>query len=112
MSSETSKTKKGFVTEKDLIELKKHGVDFIEYEKTFLKELKEFLMKSWSSEYHEDLKDLEKKSIKDFNKIICDYPSWGGYYILEDTFTCNDNLDLLSDKTQNLIGYFYGIHLR
>ena len=46
MSSETSKTNQSFVTEKDLIELKKHGVDFIEYEKTFLKELKEFLMKS------------------------------------------------------------------
>jgi hypothetical protein len=110
MSSQKSKKNKSFVSDKDLVELKKHGINFIEYEKVFLKELKDFLIKTWRSEFHKELKDLEKKSIKDFNKIICDYPSWGGYHILEDTF--NENIDLLSDKTQNLIGYFYGIHLR
>jgi len=105
-------TTKSFVTEEDIIELRKHDIEFSEYETIFLKELKEFLIDTWRPEYHDNLEDLEKKSIKEFNKIILDYPSWGGYYILEDTFTNNQNINLLSEKSKGLIGYFYGIHLR
>tara|TARA_B100000767_G_scaffold72007_1_gene68528 strand:- start:821 stop:1123 length:303 start_codon:yes stop_codon:yes gene_type:complete len=99
-----------FVTQDDIIELNKHGIDFNKFQAIFLKELKEFLLEVWDNKYHKELINLEKYSIENFNKII-NYPSYGGYYILEDTFTAV-NLNKLSNNTKNLIGYFYGIYLR
>ena len=102
-----------FVTEQDIIELNKNGIDYIKFEPTFLKELKVFLLTVWSEEYHADLYNLESKTILDFNKLI-DYPSTGGYMILDNTFTAvnKDTMNILSNDSKGLIGYFYGIHLR
>jgi len=101
-----------FITNHDITELRKHDVDIIRYQPTFLKELKEFLSEVWGDEYHKDLENLETKNLDYFNSLI-NYPSWGAYYILEDTFTniSEENYKILSDQTKNLIGYFYDIHL-
>lgn len=100
-----------FVTQKDYDELSKHGVDFKSFQPIFLRELKLILLELWSKEYHKDLENLENKSLEDFNKII-NYPSHGGYAILEDTFTNVDNttMNIMSDTSQSIFGYFYGIH--
>tara|TARA_B100000886_G_scaffold328688_1_gene277304 strand:+ start:1925 stop:2239 length:315 start_codon:yes stop_codon:yes gene_type:complete len=100
-----------FVTQKDYDELSKQGVDFKSFQPIFLKELKIILLELWSEEYHKDLEDLENKSLEDFNKII-NYPSYGGYAILEDTFTNVDNtkMNIMSNTSKSLFGYFYGIH--
>jgi hypothetical protein len=101
-----------FVTQKDYDELAKHNVDFKSFQPIFLKELKDILLKLWRNEFHKDLENLENKTIEDFNKII-NYPSHGGYAVLEDTFTFVDDeiMDILSDTSKSIFGYFYGIHL-
>ena len=100
-----------FVTQKDYDELSKQGVDFKSFQPIFLRELKLILLELWSKEYHKDLENLENKSLEDFNKII-NYPSHGGYAILEDTFTNVDNttMDIMSNTSKSLFGYFYGIN--
>ena len=100
-----------FVTQKDYNELSKHGIDFKNFQPIFLKELKLILLELWSKEYHKDLENLENKTLEDFNKII-NYPSYGGYAILEDTFTNVDEITfkIMSDTSKNIFGYFYGIN--
>ncbi len=100
-----------FVTHKDYDILEENGVDFKSFHSVFLKELKDILLIIWRKEFHKDLENLENKTIDDFNKII-DYPSYGGYAILEDTFTNVDEetINILSNESKSLIGYFYGIH--
>ena len=100
-----------FVSQKDYDKLLKNEIDLKEYLPIYLKELKEILLVLWQEKYHKDLENLENKTIEDFNKII-DYPSYGGYAILEDTFTNVDDktFNILSDKSKSIFGYFYGIH--
>lgn len=100
-----------FVTQKDYDILGKNDIDFKSFHSVFLKELKNILLSIWRTEFHKDLENLENKTIEDFNKII-DYPSHGGYAILEDTFTNVDDetMNKLSNESKSLIGYFYGIH--
>ena len=100
-----------FVTQKDYDELSKNGVDFKSFQPIFLRELKLILLELWSKEYHKDLENLENKSLEDFNKII-NYPSHGGYAILENTFTNVDDItmNIMSNTSKSLFGYFYGIH--
>ena len=99
------------ITQKDYDELSKHGVDLKSFLPIFLKELKLILLELWSKEYYKDLENLENKTLEDFNKII-NYPSYGGYAILEDTFTNVDDktMNIMSDTSKSLFGYFYGIH--
>ena len=85
-----------FITQKDYDILGQNGIDFKSFHSVFLKELKDILLSIWRTEFNKDLENLENKRIEDFNKII-DYPSYGGYAILEDTFT---NLD---DETMNIL---------
>ena len=100
-----------FVTQKDYDELSKNGVDFKSFQPIFLRELKLILLELWSKEYHKDLENLENKSLEDFNKII-NYPSHGGYAILENTFTNVDDItmNIMCNTSISLFGYFYGIH--
>jgi len=102
-----------FVETKDIQELEKHGINFKEDYPIFLEELYNYLEDTWQTEYHQDLEPLKNGDIDGFN-IKLNYPSWSGYYILDDSFTgpC-ENLDkLMSQKSKELFGYFYGFHLR
>ena len=100
-----------FITQKDIDELTKHGVEFEKDMKVFLKELKEFLKATWSKEYHKDIEHLDE-GLHILNNAI-DYPSTNGYNILDSTFTaCDKTIHLLSNKSISLFNYFYPITLR
>ena len=112
MTNNASQTHKPFVTDEDKIKLKPHVVSFEEDMKMFLLELRLFFTEVWSSEHVKTLENLEEKDIEHFNKLI-DYPSWGGYAVLEDSFSgCSDeDIAILSDRSKEFLEYFYGIHL-
>ena len=107
-----SHTQKPFVTDEDKIKLKPYVVSFEEDMKMFLLEMRLFFTEVWSAEHVKTLENVEEKGIEHFNKLI-DYPSWGGYAVLENSFTaCSDeDIAILSDRSKGLLGYFYGIHL-
>ena len=107
-----TQNRKPFVTDVDKFKLKPHVVSFEEDMKMFLLELRLFFTEVWSSEHVKTLENLEEKDIEHFNRLI-DYPSWGGYAILEDSFTaCSDEqIAILSDRSKEFLEYFYGIHL-
>jgi hypothetical protein len=103
---------KSFVSETDITELKKHGVNYDEDIIVFINEMKNYFYKTWRSEYHKDI-DNSENTIEDFNKLIGDYPSNGGHEIISNSFECvtDEDLDLLSEKTIEILGYFYHIQL-
>ena len=107
-----TQTRKPFVTDVDKVKLKPHVVSFEEDMKMFLLELRLFFTEVWSPEYVKPLENLEEKDIEHFNSLI-DYPSWGGYAILEDSFTaCSDEqIAILSDRSKEFLQYFYAISL-
>ena len=107
-----TQTRKPFVTDVDKVKLKPHVVSFEEDMKMFLLELRLFFTEVWSPEHVKPLENLEEKDIEHFNKLI-DYPSWGGYAILEDSFTaCSDEqIAILSDRSKEFLQYFYAISL-
>ena len=105
-------TYKPFVTDEDKIKLRPHVVSFEEDMKMFLLELRLFFTEVWSSEHVKTLENLEEKDIEHFNRLI-DYPSWGGYAVLEDSFSgCSDEeIAILSDRSKEFLEYFYAISL-
>ena len=107
-----TQTRKPFVTDVDKVKLKPHVVSFEEDMKMFLLELRLFFTEVWSPEYVKPLENLEEKDIEHFNRLI-DYPSWGGYAILEDSFSgCSDEeIAILSDRSKEFLEYFYAISL-
>jgi hypothetical protein len=79
----------------------------------FVKEMKDFFENIWREEWLSKIQILESRKIDDLNKLLNNYPSTGGYHILEDSFCFveEDNINILSDKSKEILGYFYGIHL-
>ena len=104
---------KSFVSEKDLIYLNKLGIDYDEDIKIFINEMKSYFYKNWNTIYYKDIDKMNKNTIEEFNILIGNYPSTEGYEILSNAFECilDEDLDLLSEKTIEILGYFYHIHL-
>lgn len=100
-----------FITDEDIKVLNEYDIDILEYEKVFIKELKEFLIEVWTDKYHEIINGFD--TIEDFNESV-EFPSWHSFYLLEDTFlnVDEDIAKILSHKSKNLIKYFYGIELK
>lgn len=98
-----------FISDSDDMVFEKNGISR-EDVGVFVKEIKTLFDKTWSDEYQYDLGKLSTGYISDLNQIL-NYPSWGGYHILEDSFTGPMELDGFSDTSKSLLGYFYGIHL-
>lgn len=101
---------KPFITNKDYEEFAKHNDNLEEALGIFLKEIKEYFNTVWDEKYHihEELTNIEQLN----KNHLLDYPSTGGYHVLEDSFTGpNCPVELLSEKSQIVLGYFYGIHL-
>jgi len=99
-----------FVSSKDIDILKTHGVDYEVDIKVFLLELRDFFNKTWIDKHYikneiADIEELNRDHLENF-------PSWGGHYILESSFTGSNDIEILSEKTKGILGYFYGIHLR
>jgi len=103
---------KSFVSEHDIYILSKNGINYDEDIIVFINEMKNYLYKTWKKEYHTDI-DKCGNTIEDFNKLISDYPSNSGYDILSNSFeyATDEDLEVLSEKTIELLGYFYNIHL-
>lgn len=102
-----------FVTDKDIIELKSLGINYDEDIKIFINEMKLYFYKTWTLVYHKNIDKMNKNSIEEFNKLVGNYPSNEGYEILSNSFECalDEDLDLLSQKTIIILGYFYNIYL-
>ena len=101
---------KPFVVQDDIIELSRNGIDFEKDIKIFLSEIRLYFNEVGSEEYYIE---EEIESLEEFNKkILCNYPSYGGHCILDSSFTGWDiPLHLLSNKSIEILGYFYGIYL-
>ena len=104
---------KSFVSEMDIIELKKHGINYDEDIKVFINEMKLYFYRTWDSMYHKDIDKMSENTIEEFNKLIGNYLSDRRYDILSNIFeyASDEDLDLLSEKTIEILGYFYHIHL-
>lgn len=98
-----------FITSDDLIYFTNNNIDYNVDMPIFLQEIRAYFNEVWQDEYI--IKD-EIESIDELNsKYLLDYPSTGGYYILEDSFT-SDHTVMLSSKSKHILGYLYNIHLR
>ena len=101
-------TMTSFVTDADLVELKKYDI-LAEDITIFISELITYFNTIWPEEY----KIENVTTLDELNKShLLEYPSTGGYYILDDAFTGSCPLQLLSNKSKILLGYFYHIHLK
>ena len=104
---------KSVVSEKDIYNLEKNGINYDEDIKVFINEMKGYFYKTWDKLYHNDINKMSKNTIDEFNILIGNYPSTEGYDILSSAFECasDEDLDILSEKTLYILGYFYNIHL-
>ena len=95
----------------DILKLKTiYNIDFLNYEKDFLKEYKEFASKNCQDKYNDELKD-----IKTFNALCKNigYPSSGCREVIDDIFTGPvEGFDELSDSFKNVIFHFFQIMLK
>lgn len=100
-----------FLENNDIEELTKQNLDIEKDLETFVHQMRDYFNLVWRPEFHDQLKLLDSGKLCDLNKILS-YPSTGGDAILDDSFTgpC-EHLDILSDTSKSLLGYFYGIHL-
>ena len=99
-----------FITDDDIKELESHGINHPTDINIFIIELTAFFNKVWDEQYH-----IFKKydNIDDFNKeVLENYPSWTGYYILDDAFTGSIPTVTLSHKSKFILSYLYCISLR
>ena len=98
-----------FVTNDDINELKKCNIAYETDVIIFLTEIRKYFNTHWRKEFY--IKD-EISSIDELNKEhLLDYPSTGGYHVLEDSFTGPCQVNLLSEKSKTILGYLYGINL-
>ena len=72
---------KPFITQDDINELSRHDINFNKDIKIFLSEIRLYFNEVSSKEYYIE---NELESLEQFNKeILCNYPSYGGYCILD-----------------------------
>lgn len=106
---------KQFISEKDYNVFRENGDDLDKCITAFHNDMPEFLRRRWQEQYATeiDIFQTAEDPITKFNEMIGDYPSFGGYAILDDLFTFveEEDLNLLSHDTYIVLGYFYDIHL-
>ena len=102
-----------FVTEKDYQVFRDNKDDLEKCIQAFQKDMPAFLRQRWKEEYECDIEDFQtaEEPLKFFNKMIANYPSWGGDAILDDLFTFVDDedMDLLTEDTLQVLSYFYNM---
>lgn len=98
-----------FVKKEDYDIFSQNGRDLNACISLFLVEMREYVNKHWSDEFHikEPLESLEQ-----FNRDhLLGYPSTGGYHVLEDTFTGPDcQIKIFSPGSLQILSYFYGMN--
>ena len=99
-----------FVEERDILVLKELGINYENDINIFLKELRCYFNKVWSKENNIE---NEITTLDELNsKYLLEYPSRGGYYILDDSFTGSCPTEILSSKSKIILKYLYNISLR
>jgi hypothetical protein len=113
-NSHNDPANKPFVTEKDVQVFRDNDDDLEKCIQAFQKEMPAFLRKRWKPDYESRIQVFEtgEEPLTAFNQLIGNYPSHGGYAILDDMFTFVDeeDMDLLSENTYQILSYFYGFH--
>lgn len=103
-----------FITPTDYKEFETYDDDLMRCLVTFKRELPIFLRARWSNEYEHDIVKIEncQSYVDTFNKVI-NYPSTKGEEIIDNLFSTMDEttMNLLSNDSYAVFGYFYGIHL-
>ena len=97
-----------FITEDDIIFFNNNNINYNTDIPIFLEELRLYFNEVWDNSY-----TIENKisTINELNtKYLDNYPSWGGYYILEDSFTSGPT-EIFSTKSKLILGYLYSINL-
>jgi hypothetical protein len=93
-----------FITHEDYANFTKKEIEL------FIKELIEYFNSVWYPDYR--IPDSITTLDEIHEEYLLDYPSTGGYHIIDDSFTGPDcPIHLLSSTSKSLVGYFYGIHL-
>lgn len=98
-----------FITDDDLQYFKNNNIDYNVDMPIFLKEIRAYFNATWDKQYY-----IEKEvTIDELNSRYLDnYPSTGGKYILDDSFTGLGNTVLLSYNSKFILKTLYDIHLR
>ena len=100
-----------FVTNDDINELKNRSIVYENDIIVFLKEIRKYFNTHWRIEFYitDDILSIDELN----KKYLLNYPSTGGYHVLDDSFTGPScQVDLLSNKSKIILYYFYGISLR
>jgi hypothetical protein len=99
-----------FVTDDDINELENNGVDARKHIAIFITELTAYFNNVWLEEHF--IKE-KPTSLDELNKKhLSNYPSNSGYRILDESFTGDAcPINILSDESKRLLGYFYNIQL-
>ena len=95
------------LTAEDIKTLTDYGIIIKTDIPIFLQELKKYLESVWQKK---NIDELDISNLETFNKSI-NYPSWEAYEILSNAFTGNCPIEILSNKSQELLGFFYNIRL-
>jgi len=113
MSDGNKKENEPFVTEKDYQVFRDNNDCLETCVLSFKQEMPAFLKKVWRvDEFEQDIIKLResKDVLETFNEII-GFPSFMSAAIMDDMFTDTSEavLNMLSDNTYTVIGYFYDI---
>ena len=102
------------ITYKDYETFVENDDDLQKCLRAFQADMPDYLRKRWRSEYEEEILKIERAGnvIQTFNRSI-GYPGYKGVAILDDMFTLveENDLDMLSDDTYTVLGYFYNIQM-
>jgi hypothetical protein len=98
-----------FITDDDLEYFSKNDINYSVDMPIFLHEIRAYFNVVWQDKFF--IKD-DIASIEELNsRYLENYPSTGGYYILEDSFT-SGHTEILSENSRFILGHLYNIHLR
>ena len=99
-----------FITDDDINELENNGVDARKHIDIFITELTEYFNNVWLEEHFIKEKPISLDELNE--KHLSNYPSNSGYRILDESFTGDAcPINILSDESKRLLGYFYNIQL-
>ncbi len=100
-----------FVTKDDIEQLKKDNIEYPDDINIFIDEIVKYFNTVWRKEYtiKEKVTSLDMLNRKYLEK----YPSDAGYGIIDYSFKGEcEHLNILSDNSKLLLGYFYGIYFK
>ena len=103
---------KSFVSEQDIIQLKKLGINYHEDIIICINEIKSYFYKMLPIKYHKDINKIKLNDIDEFNKLLCSYTEIERERILVniEDYISQDHVSLLSNKTIEILEYFYDIN--